>query len=415
MVFNNLLFKKDVNLFTELINIVLIVYAALLPFSSAFTVFTAPYILLFLWILEGNWRVKVKKIKSFKPLVFLIIFIIINIISLLWTEDFENGFRNIKYYLAVLIPFLVIFTSLKEQFLKYIINIFLFGMFISEIILYGNAFKWWHLGRGVYNDPSPFMHHSFYSIFLASTIFILIWQILNKKNILFFRVLEFIFLLSALANLFLNAGRAGQLAFIFAAFAFIIFYLGLKFKYIITVFIILLALIFSAYNLSFVFKTRLNQAISDIKKISDGKLHSSFGDRIALKIVAFDLLKQNIFFGVGIGDDFKELKKFTKTKEVKKKYPFLVQKPHFHDQYLQILLQTGVLGFIPFILFLGSFFKEFYKNNLAKATLFTVLLIYIITFFIDVNINAAYPSALFGFLLGILSYAAKKDEVLNEQ
>jgi hypothetical protein len=53
--------KETVSL---LLNAVLVLYALLLPFSYAFGVFTGPVILALLWMLEGDLKNKLQKIKE---------------------------------------------------------------------------------------------------------------------------------------------------------------------------------------------------------------------------------------------------------------------------------------------------------------------------------------------------------------
>ena len=233
-------------------------------------------------------------------------------------------------------------------------------MFISEIVSYGVFLEWWTTKHSSPGMPTPFMHHVPYSIFLVVTIFLLLGQILNKKISQSLRIFEAIFLFSATINLFINGGRTGQLAFIAGLFVFVWSYFGAKLRYMFGTMLILVSLFFTAYQFSPVFHDRVHQATLDVKKIQNNNLNSSWGSRIAMKIVSFDILKEHPFVGVGIGDT-KEVYIDTLDKVEFKKYDFTKNVHHVHDQYLQIMLQTGLLGLIPFILFIWFLFKSQYQ------------------------------------------------------
>jgi len=406
---NNIIekFKFGSTVYSELLNILFVVYALLLPFSNAFSTHTGPYLLLFFWVLEGDFGRKLAKIRSEKAVWFLLLFFFINLLSMLWTTNIHEGIYNLKFYFAITVVFITFYTSMKERYLLPVIFAFLIAMFISEVVSYGVFLEWWTTKHSSPSMPTPFMHHVPYSIFLVVTIFLLLGQILNKKISLSLRIFEAIFLLSATVNLFINGGRTGQLAFIFALFVFVISYYGTKIKYIVLTFCVLLLVFVSAYMFSPVFHKRIDQAVVDIYKIKEGNLKSSWGSRIAMKIVSYSILEQHPFVGVGIGDVKDEFKKAYET-ETLKKYKFSYNTHHVHDQYLQIMLQTGLLGLIPFILFIWFLFTAKYKNPLPKSTLLAILTVFIFSFSADVPLRN-YLSGLFAFATAFLLLRSQED------
>ena len=391
--------------FSNLLNIFLVIYAILLPFSNAFTTFSAPCILLILWIAEGNLSEKFKKILSQKPAIFLLFFLIFNILSLLWTTNIQEGIHTLKYYIAFTVIFITITTSLKNTYSKIIIYAFLLSMFVSEILLYGVMLDLWKIGQATPSNPSPIMHHVLYSIFIAVTIFFLIWQIKCKNTKMSYKILEILFLISTTSNLFINSGRTGQIAVVIGIFVFAISYYGIRWKKITSIFLFLFFMIMIAYNLSPNFKNRILMAKSDIHKISKGDLNNSWGLRIAMKILGYKIVMDHPLVGVGIGDVL-DVKNAYLSHSDMKKYLFLKNIIHFHDQYLQILLQTGLIGLFLFLTFIYSIFHESYKDQLSKSILFSVMSVYIFSFFADVPLRN-YVSGLFGFSIAILYIYAK--------
>ena len=89
--------KFGSSLYTDILNVLFVVYALLLPFSNAFSTHTGPYLLLLFWLLEGEFSYrKWKKIKLERSVWFLLIFFAINVLSMLWTDNSREGIYNLK-------------------------------------------------------------------------------------------------------------------------------------------------------------------------------------------------------------------------------------------------------------------------------------------------------------------------------
>jgi len=405
---------RQKSLFTEAINITFIIYALLLPFSIAFSIFTGPYVLFGLWLLEGNWEQKRKIIKKSKPAIFLILFLFFNILSLLWSDDIKEGIHNLKYYFAITSIFVIANTSLKKEYIKIIISSFLVSMFVSEVILYGIYFELWSTSRGDPSNPSPFMHHVHYSLFLSTTIIVLFWRIFKEKDSLKVKIIESIFLISTFINLFLNVGRTGQVSFIFASIIFTLVYFRAKIKYIFILFLFLSSIFFIAYNLSTNFHKRVHEGISNINDMKSGNFNTSWGARVLMKQEGFKIVQKSPIIGFGIGDDKSAIRNNINNNILSKKNPILKKISHIHDQILQIMIQTGIVGTLLFIIFIISIFREKYSDHLTKSILFSILSLFIIAFFIDTPIRG-FSSALFGFLVGMFVALAKdeNDKIRN--
>ena len=389
-------------LYSYILNVVFIVYAFLLPFSKAFPVFTGPYIILLFWLLEGNYRDKLQKIKSNKAIVFLLIFFLLNIISLLWSDNIHEGKQLLRCNFAVTIVLIALFTSMKNKFSIAILYAFLFSMFISEIVSYGIYFELWQIPGTTVSNPTPFMHHTIYSVFLAVTIFLLLGQLTKKEISLKIKIFEMIFFISSSINLFVNGGRTGQLALVFGAIVYTVIYLKKKI-YLLYVFVLIVIIFVTAYQFSPNFHNRVLQGKNDIEKIQSGNLKSSWGGRIAIKIVSFDIFKEHPMFGTGIGDTMDTYKAYLEKDELKK-FHFTKNMQHLHDQYLEILIQTGIVGLILFGLFIYELFLAAFRTldrNLS-ATMSSVLVVFLFSFFTDVpliNFTAGLFAFIFGYML----------------
>jgi len=358
-------------------------YALIFPISGALSNIILGLLIIFS-IIENHFKEKLNIIKNNKLvwIIYAIPFLIF--ISTLFSPTSSNGFFMnsgidneyefiFKHFIWLNFLFLILITSNFD--IQQTIKMFLIGMFFSEIISYSiffhiidlNYFK--NLGlltqKSSYNDPSPFMHHSFYSIYLAVSIILILDNLDKFKNI--YKLISIIFLLSATTNLFLNGGRVGQIAF----FIGIILYIYKKFGNIkiISITTLILFLIFiTAFNFSPIFKSRINLAYDDINKvISEKNFGSSWGQRIAADITTIKIMIHNpkyIIFGFGAGNA-KEIF-FKKGKEnAPNEIKYLNGYSHLHNQFLQLWVDGSIISLILIILF----FYFLYKCNPSPLTL----------------------------------------------
>ena len=165
---------ETINL-SSVINYFIIIYAFVSPISKAGTVFCGISLIL-LWFINGNFKSKITMLKTNMFMIVLGLFLLLSVLSIFWSSDINYYLDNMrKYWHLFMIP--IIYTSLEKKNIKHIFSAFLLGMFISEIVSYGVFFEIW-TKEGVYpHDPSPFMDHTNYSIYLAFTVFILMNRI----------------------------------------------------------------------------------------------------------------------------------------------------------------------------------------------------------------------------------------------
>ncbi len=398
------IFIEEITL-NKVINYLLVLFAFTFPLSSKKSTVVLVLIIL-LWIIEGNWKSKCEILYSSKPFRYYFAFIIFMGLSLLWSDSIYGGF--VKHYPSngivayirmyffgfMLVP--IMLTSMRLQYNKLVISAFLSAMFISEVTSWAVYMEWIHLNFVHASDPSPFMHHSLYSIFLAVTIFLLLTEFFKVENI-YLRVAIIFFILSALINLFLNGGRLGQLAFFVALITYILMKFNITIKTVILSMASVIVIFFLAYQISPIFHHRIDTSVDSLEKISQGKFDTSWGNRVYALIVAKDLVLENPLLGVGIGSSKKEF--IEKSKE----YPLgnLVRVFwHMHNEYMQILLDTGLIGLLLFFLFIYTLLSLPLEKDMY-ILLFTFVVIYLVGFIGEPLFWNLQPFLLFNFFIGL--------------
>jgi len=389
----------------------ILIFAFILPLSRAGISFFI-ILLPLLWIIEGNFIKKYQQIRSNKLLVIILIYLLFNIFSILWSNNIEqslNVLRLNSYWLSLF----VIATSIKEEQVPKIISFFLAGMFISEVIAYGVFFELWQFKHATVENPSPFMFWIDYSVFMAFTSILLLNRILSTNYSYKQKIIFFIFFLSVTGNLFLAIGRTGQVAFIVAMFVMMIIHYKLNIKSILLSLIILSTIFATAYQISDSFKMRANSGIKDIQNIQKMNLNGSWGIRVAYWITTFDIAKQNPILGVGIGDFKDETTHILKTynyhylnQETKK----FMGKNDPHNQYLLILLQMGIVGLIIFLYLIYQILKLNIETKEIKELSILFVTIFFVSCFAESLFFNQFSISLFVLFTGLFIASANSNK-----
>jgi O-antigen ligase len=120
---------------------------------------------------------------------------------------------------------------------------------------------------------------------------------------------------------------------------------------------------------------------------------SADGNRIYMIIVGAKLLKQNPLLGVGVGDVMDEFKKYVNNNLPEFKCSFRFNQ--LHNQYIQILVQVGIIGLLLFF----YIFYNLYKESDDKRLSFLIILAILLSFNGDVLMVRQFSMALISFII----------------
>ncbi len=362
-----------------------------------------------MFIAQRNYKQAWNELKEIHALKVMGIFIAFLFISTLWSSDLAVALKQMRLYSYwIIIPILAI--KLDKRWLRDIITAFLLGMLISEVIAYGIFFEIWTFKDRIPEYPSPFMFHIHYSVFLATTSIILLNRLLSKHYSLLVKLPILVFFLTSTGNLLISTGRTGQLAlFVSIAVAVIIHY-RLSVKSFIIFIALTTFLFFGAYKTIPLFEERADLAISDISKFQNNDYRSSWGLRAAFWVVTYDILKEHPLLGVGIGDYGHSAKEVLEKNdhnfhESVKKW---CSSTHFHNQYLMILAQTGLIGFALMIWLFVTLFRLKIEDKEIKELSVLILTVFTVSAISEPLWILQFPIILFVFISGISLAAVKK-------
>lgn len=333
--------------------------------------------LITLFFLSSIINKKKKLLSSFTNHSYFIIigFYLLGLFSLLYGKDINNTLFNseIKLSLIVLpLSFIISNHDFKSSF-RSIFKGFIEGCLVAIILNLLNASISYYyevkLEAFFYNHLSYFSHASYFSMYLNFAIALLyyFWFSPSKKDYInptinfslsiIFSV--FILMLSSKTGIFTLI-----LIHFIAGIYWFIQYKMIKQGLILVIsmfFIIGVSLIYSPRSLERIYLMR------DSIENYDGTPNTSTKIRLAVWTESFSLIKERPLFGYGTGDVSNVL-----TERYNEKGFYDLAKKHLnsHNQFIQILIGSGVVGLLYFLILIGVPFK----NNLSSPQLLIYLL-----------------------------------------
>ena len=204
--------------------------------------------------------------------------------------------------------------------------------------------------------------------------------------------------------MFITGGRAGQVAFFAMLVVLIIQILDKqRIKSLITIFIVIPGIFFTAYQASDLFQKRVNLAFNQALEYQPGS-NNSIGYRITYALNSWELIKENPIIGVGTGDFPVEYKKIN---QIKTPIMFSMGLPtttNPHNMYILIFSQLGVIGLISML----SIFYFQIKLSINSSNRFirdvgiTLPLLFLVIMWSDSYLLGHYTTLVFIFFSSFL-------------
>ncbi len=333
------IFRQKVS---EIASPLLIVFAFALPLSTSAGSILA-ILLILCWFITGGLKEKITEILHNPVTIAVLVYVLLHIIGLLWTDDLKWGLEILrKQWKLLLFP---IFLSIaRKEHSNYYMAAFTAAIFLKA----SKAYLVW-LGFITLPPSSIFTtvgtSHVSYNPMLALVCYIILQSLLfNTGSKAAHKWLLATLLLFFSFNMFITAGRTGQITFfiLLGVALFQYFYNVSKTKLIIGL-ILLPVLVVGIYQTSPTFKSRADTALAEMKNHKLCEI-TSVGLRVWFTKNTLLMIKDNLFTGVGTGDYPTEYSKINKRES-----PNLPDTVNPHNQYLLSTSLFGLLGFSSLI------------------------------------------------------------------
>jgi O-antigen ligase len=370
----------------------LVLFAFALPLSTSAGSILA-ILLVITWLVSGKMDLKFKEIFHNPVAITTLLYIFLHIVGLLWTEDLSFGFEIIqKQWKLLLFP--VFLTIAKKEHTRYYMLAFVAAISIK-------ACKAYLVWMGLLHLPPASIFttlgttHVMYNPMLALACYIILQNLLFTTNKPVSQISQIGLLLFLSCNMFITVGRTGQIAFfiLLAVILFQYFYRLSKVKLLLGL-VLLPLLITATYQCSSTFKSRIDLAITETKNHASCEI-TSVGLRVWFYKNTFLLIKENWLMGTGTGDFPTEYAKINQIHS-----PALPNTDNPHNQYLLIVSQFGVAGFVSLISIFFSQLVIAFKRRDALTPLRQAFPIFFLVIMLAESYLMVYGT---GFLFSLFS------------
>lgn len=367
--------QDKINIWLNDLVVVYMFFISFIPYSHSVSLI---YALIYILILVRGEYLKYLKISLSHPLTIpFLLFMLVHYIWLIGSSDIEKSatiWMCTTYYNFY--PLLFFLFVDKKYYFRFI-GSFVLGMMISEVLSYLMQFHyipweyliniqlpWKEIGnisnivfyQAVRGEPTPFFDHSFYGILIAFTASIILIKSIYDEN-KYTKFLSILFFMTLSINLFFLGGRSGYL--LYFVLLFIVVYHALKNlnskKFVSIIIILTISIVTLMYNTNGLFKKRISETISTI---SQSSLTDPKDDRVKLALLGLKTANENLIFGLGTGDALAVLRENNEDSTNK-----IIYVRDVHNQYIDVLLQFGLVGLAVYIYLLYRIFKVKPENE----------------------------------------------------
>ncbi|MDA7697739.1 O-antigen ligase family protein [Candidatus Pelagibacter sp.] len=352
--------------------------------------------------------------------------------SSLLSDDIFNSLRNTAFYFrfGVLVLIICYLLDNYEKFKLFFFN----SLSITLIIVISYSFLEFFFFSNIENNTRVsglFGDELIQGSFLLRIVPIFfIFSFYNKEKIFVKKSFLFVFIVILLTSFFLiilSGERSAIFLMTLCIFLSFLFF-KLNFKKIILCLLLFFTLFVSTFYLYPESKERIvNQTIKQVFFIQDkagyniGKNLNIFSEGHQDHLEAgFLMFQENYIFGVGVRNFRIECKK-----DIYKIVGKYHCSTHPHNTYMQLLSETGLIGFSFIVVFLFFVFLQifvFYKKNyrqkkklnISLAACFIIILINFFPFMTSGSFFNNWLSTLYYIPIGLLLHELNNEKLLND-
>lgn len=297
--------------------------------------------------------------------------LILAILGLTYTDNLNYGLKKVALLLPFLIyPLVIGSTKIDNRAFHFVFRSFVLGTFLAALMGIGRAayFKLNSLGNYFYYEEFSKLigkHTTYFSLFLVISSLYVIYELLQKRIKLIGAAL---LLLLFLVTLYVTSARISLVALALSSLVLIMFQLKSKWRWILAVCPLFFLSIFFLPN----FQKRFAPNQTEVGTMSDFEFR-----KLHWKSVLETIQHQSLLVGKGTGSTrnflYEKYQEYKLTSAYQEEY-------NAHNQYLEIVLDFGLLGFVLFLLSLIYIFSRLWKTqNSLGIAIFCCFLVYFLT------------------------------------
>ena len=388
-----------------------ILIAFCLPIARLTPIFIA--LMLLNWLTEGDFKNKFHAIIKNEFALLFISFYVMHLIGLIYTQNMSSGLFDIQVKFSLLV-FPLIFASrpFDKGKIKIIFFAFIAGGLVSSFIL---------LTRAIYTYEAYGENNFFYQAFSSYLIhpsylsmyfnFIIAWLLINILNGSFYRS-KFSNRIAILIIIFFSiiivllSSKLGLITLFLQCIGFLVYFIISRKKYSIGIIGIVLIVIASYSVIHFVpaIGGRINAALGALNSSNGSETDSeSTAVRLLIWKAANQVISENFLLGTGTGDS-----KDCLMKEYKKRgmAGAVEHTLNAHNEYYQVFVSIGVIGFI--ILISNLLFPLGYAVKTSNSIYILFILILMLNFLPESMLETQAGVMFYAFFNSLLCFSDNK-------
>jgi len=333
---------------------------------------------LVVWMIGGYYKQTFRILTKYKPFIFLMAFLFLLSMGILWSNDPRYGkcVVNRYEYLSLITAFIPIIN--RKNF-KYVAFALMGGLFLILINSYLIKFN-------VIHQENPHLYPafkityqdvSFYlGVLVIGFLYFALYFFENKQHA---KAIVSLIVIAPILYQLIHISRLGRGAFVSMIVAIIVL-IAIKYPYkkifFLSFFLVALMSLL-AWNLSPTVKNGFARAYQNIIQMQNGEYLTGIGYRWLYLDSGMAIIAENPFFGIGTGEHKKAFNELVQNYKggIYSLAPKKLPTYHFHNDYIEIAVQIGLVGLLLYILTMYSLIR------ILKESTFFPLVIAILTMF----------------------------------
>lgn len=332
--------------------------------------------LVFLWLIKGNVYSRILEVLNNKLALIFLSSYFIYIICLIYSEDQKSGLFMLERKLSlILFPVILSTENLKRELVNKILLSFVISCFLATLlsILYIFYLHFIQVQGpsltidAFYRDNFTLLvniHPTYYSMYITFSAIIIFFFLLkdwNKLKIYIKFLALFVIVYFAFINILLSSRMLLFISVLMLGALFVRFLFKNRVAGIIIILFLTLSTTFFFIHKNNIIEKRFTELAETQWVPPIGVYYNSTNLRVGILNCSFNLLKNNWLFGFGTGSAQKNLNECYQSSGYSD--VLFIDQYDTHNQYLNVWLNTGVIGLFIFLLTIVIPMNKAYKEN----------------------------------------------------
>lgn len=379
-----------------------IVLALSLPLYRPWVTLASTAIFL-LWLFGGGLGRRAHRLRGHRLTIAVVFFLALNICSLLWTSDLDQGLKYLtKYRYLLLIP--MVASSVGPIYRRFAVTAFELAAGAASLLSVAVLVGMFRIRDAHPDNPSPTMAHLDFGLLLALAALMILARVLHTDMKLSHRILWICLALLTISGVLINVGLAGHLAFASGLIVLLIHWAwGRPVRPIAVATVgIVLTMLLIWFSLPRV-KARADEIRAELSAaVIDQRYESNLGGRVAALKVAREVFHDHPILGTGVGGNIPALRQIVdgRFQEFKTSIYWY---PHYHNQYAQVATELGTVGLLALAWVFWELIRVPHRNRECDAASLVLASVYLVGFLGEPYFHKQITLVMFALFAGLIA------------